>query len=383
VVGDRMRPRTHGPGEEEAGEMAMGSASPTGAAVTEPARPFRFAQLGLNNPHAAGWRDCLERTPGMELVAFCETDPAAAQAARLSAAQQALPVFGDLETLVREARPDAVLITLPNDETAAAMRAAAEAGLHVFAEKPCARSAAELQPAAAAIRRAGVQFGTGYLRRYSPIGAAIKEMVDTGLLGRLVSIEARWIATSVTRRGPSHYVFKRERSGGGMLHWLGCHWLDFMRWTTGSEVTSVAAIMETRSDEPIDVEDVAAVALGYDNGMVGSLHVAYVTDESADQLYFGLRGTLGWVRWERSGPEVELHSAHPAWATAPTRTLRVAGAQNAGYGDGQGQAALRNFVAAARGEAQPVFTVDDALRILEVLDAAQRSSASGERVRLG
>ena len=114
-------------------------------------------------------------------------------------------------------------------------------------------------------------------------------------------------------------------------------------------------------------------ALGPVIGVIGTLVGAY----------FGLRGSLGWARWERSGPEVELHSAHPAWATAPTRTLRVAGAQNAGYGDGQGQAALRNFVAAARGEAQPVFTVDDALRILEVLDAAQRSSASGERVRLG
>jgi predicted dehydrogenase len=363
--------------------MAMGAAAASAAGVSGAARPFRFAQLGLNNPHASGWRDCLERTPGMELVAFCETDPAVLPAARLTDAQRALPVYGDLDALVRAARPDAVLITLPNDETAVAMQRAAEAGLHVFAEKPCARTAAELQPAAAAIRRAGVQFGTGYLRRYSAIGQAIKEMVDTGLLGRLVSIEARWIATSVSRRGPSHYVFQRDRSGGGMLHWLGCHWLDFMRWTTSSEVTSVAAILETRSDEPIDVEDVAAVALGYDNGMVGSLHVAYVTDESADQLYFGLRGTLGWVRWERSGPEVELHSAHPAWATAPTRTLRVSGAQNAGYGDGQGQAALRNFVAAARGEAKPVFSVDDALRILEVLDAAQRSGASGERVRLG
>src|SRR5262245_1764148 len=105
----------------------MGSEPPTRGAPSGETRPFRFAQLGLSNPHAAGWRDCLERTPGMELVAFCETDPAVAQSVHLSEAQRALPVFGDLGRLVREARPDAVLITLPNDETAVAMRAAAEA----------------------------------------------------------------------------------------------------------------------------------------------------------------------------------------------------------------------------------------------------------------
>ena len=68
---------------------------------------------------------------------------------------------------------------------------------------------------------------------------------------------------------------------------------------------------------------------------------------------------------------------------APTRTLRVAGAQHAGYGEGQGPAGLRSVVAAARGEAESVFPIDDPLRVLVVLSAVQRSNATGERVRLG
>jgi predicted dehydrogenase len=341
----------------------------------------RMAQLGVDHPHAAGLRQGLVLDPQVELVAFYDPHPETARAL-LRGPLQDRPFYDDFEALLAAERPEAVLVTLPNDLAPAAIAAAARAGSHVYAEKPSARTAAEFRPAAAAIAHAGVQFTTGYLRRLTPAGVAIKDIVAQGLLGRLVSVEARWITTSVARRNPAHFLFNRQHSGGGMLHWLGSHWIDFMCWSTSSEIQEVAAVMDTLSGEAIDVEDTAALALRFGNGMIGSLHVAYTTDKATDQLFFGLRGTQGWLNWDRSGPEIEVRSTHPAWAGAETRTMRFGADPVEGYAGGVGQTALHRFFASMRDGAPPVFTPRDSLRVLEVLDAAQESARSGRRVTL-
>jgi len=341
----------------------------------------RFALIGVDHPHAAGFRENLLLMPEVEIVALYDPAPDVARG-MVQPALRDRPFYSDLPALLREQRPEAVLIALPNDVTPDAIAYSARAGAHVFAEKPCARTAVEFAPAATAIAQAGVQFCTGYLRRVSPIGEAIRQAAADGLLGRLISVESRWITTSVQVRDPAHFLFNAARSGGGILHWLGCHWLDFIRWATGAEVVEVAAVLDTLSGEEIGVEDTASLALRYDNGMVGALHAAYVTDRATDQLFFGLRGTLGWVVWERSGPECAIHSMHPAWRAAPTRVLRFEPDQTGGYGGAAGILLLRRFIASFREESPPLFTPDDARRVLQVLDAAHESAKSGRHIAL-
>jgi predicted dehydrogenase len=354
-----------------------------------------MAHVGIDHPHARGFLQSLLLVPEIELVALCESDPGPVRAvAEAMPAVGRLPVYRDVGRLLELERPEAVLITLPNDVTPDAVVQAAKAGAHVYAEKPCARTAFEFMPAADAIRQTGVQFMTGYLRRSSPVGLAIKDMVDRGLFGQLISIEARWITTSVgTRdrlgmRDAEHYLFSRRRSGGGILHWLGCHWIDYMRWATSAEVCEVSAIAGMLSAEATGVEHTAALALRYTGGwarpegMIGTLHCSYVTDGARDQLFFGLRGTLGWAYWERDRPEFTAHSAHPDWTAASTRTVRYDPDPVDGYGGAMGIAALRCFLASFRKEAEPLFTADDALRVLQVLDAARESAVSGQRVRV-
>ena len=348
----------------------------------------RFAHIGVSFPHAIGYLESLLLMPEVEIVALHEPDPGAARGL-LPAALQSLPMYDDVADLLARERPEAVTVTLPADVTPQVMIQAAEAGAHLHVEKPCARSAAEFLPAAEAIRKAGVQFATGFTRRFSPVGETIKDLVDRGILGRLVSVESRWIATSVRVRGveetPLHFnvIFSEHRSGGGMLTWLGCHWLDLMRWSTSPEVTEVAAILDKLSGEPITVEDTAVLSLRYSNGMLGTLHCAYVTDRTGEQLYFGLRGTEGWLRWEGGGPELEVRSTHPEWAAAPTRVLRFEEDPIGGYGGGAGIVAQRQFIASFRDGVPPMFTTDDILRVLEVLDAAHESSRTGRRVAIG
>ena len=342
---------------------------------------LRFAHIGVAYPHGMGWIDTLLLMPEVEIVALYDPDTTSA-ASLVPPGLQGVPLYDDFGDLLGKERPEAVVIAQPNDITARFIVQAAEAGVHVLAEKPCARTASELMPAVHAVQKAGVQFSMGYPRRVSPVGRAIKDLVDGGDLGRLMSIEASWVTSSVAVRGADQPMFRAESNGGGILHWLGCHLLDFMRWSTSSEVTEVAAIVDTLGVESVDVEDTAALALRYDNGMIGSLHCSYVMDKMPHHNFFGLRGTDGWVRWEQSGDEIEVRSARPDITAPFTRVIRFERDPLGGYEDGGGSGItlLRRFIASFRDGAPPVVSLEDALRVLEVFDAAHESSRTGRRV---
>ena len=341
--------------------------------------PVRLAHVGVAYPHGDGYIDTFRLMPDIEMTALCDPDPAGARTL-LPPEFQGLAVYDDFDELLRRERPEAVVITQPNDTTARLIARAAEEGVHVFAEKPCARTAAELMPAIEAVRKSGVRFSTGYTRRVSPAGNAIKEIVERGVLGTLMSVEASWVTASVQSRGPDSPMFSAERNGGGILHWLGCHWLDFMRWSTSAEVSEVSAILDTLCGEPIDVEDTAAVSLRFDNGMIGSLHCTYVMDRMPHQLFFGLRGSDGWLRWDYMGGEVEVRSARPDWPGGVTQVLRFETDDIGGYEMGDGVAVLRRFIESIRDDRPAAMSPIDALRILEIIDAAHESSRAGRRV---
>ena len=339
----------------------------------------RIAHIGVNYPHGIGYIESMLLIPDVQIVALYDPDPASS-VTMLPTPLQSLPVYDNLDTLLEEHNPEAVVVTQPNDITPSIIAKAASRGIHVFAEKPCARNAAEFMPAIEAIRTNGVQFSTGYTRRVSPAGMEIKNIVDQGILGRLVSIEASWITTSVQSRGATHPMFSSERNGGGILHWLGCHWLDFMRWSTSAEVKEVASILGTTSKEPIDVEDTAALSMMFDNGMIGTLNCSYVIDRMPHQLLFGLRGTEGWLNWDYMSSKIHLRRAKADWASGLEQTLIFDTDNVGGYEMGDGVAILKRFISSFRENRPPAMSTADVLKVLEIIEAAHQSSDQGQRV---
>lgn len=341
----------------------------------------RFALLGVAQPHAAGYLETLLAMPDVEVVAGYSWEPEIARGT-LPADVANLPLYDDVTALFEREAPDAIVVCLPPKQVPGILIEAAHRGIHMLVEKPCARTAAEFVPAAVAIQNAGVQFATGFLRHFSPVAREMRRIVQEGLLGDLMSADISFLTANVQRRDPTHWFFRREMTGGGILHWLGCHWIDLFNLVTGSEARSVNAMLETRSGETIDVEDVASVSLAYDNGMVASLHCAYVLESGIDQVSIRFAGTKGWMSWDGVGPELRARSSHPGWATAPNRTLRFEPDPAPGYGGAMGMAAMNTFIAAFRDGARPEFTPRHILRVLDVLDAAQRSSREQRQVEV-
>lgn len=341
---------------------------------------LRFAQAGVSAIHAPMYRDTLLLlSDEIELVGFYDPDPEASRA-RIKPDAQDVPFYGSIGELLERARPDAVLVSTYCRDMPDWLLQVAEAGVHVWAEKPVAVHSSQLTPVAEAIERQNLQFSCGYSWRFHPISRLIKETYDAGLLGKPYSIEFRFLTSSVKRRNPEHWMFDPALSGGGILNWLGCHWLDLMRYLTSSEVTTVAAIEANVSGEPVTVEDAAAVALRFANGMIGSLHAGFFTPGDGETA-MGLRGADGWVRWDVDEQHCTIKSVHPAWETAPERTFTIPTATLPGYG-AEGLALLKAFAAAIRGEGSSGYSIHDAIAALRIIEAAHEAARTGQTVSL-
>jgi predicted dehydrogenase len=278
---------------------------------------------------------------------------------------------------------------LPLDEAEGALLTLANAGIHIMAEKPVARTAAGMEAVVSALAPATV-FYAGYCWRLDPIIQQIYSLLEAGILGQIWSIEMHWITSRVGRRegepahrDPQSYLFRSEVSRGGMLQWLGCHFLDLMNHLSQQNVASVMAMTARQTTDEIEVEDTATCLLRFGDGMLGSLHVGYLLP-SGGQMFIGLRGSLGWAHWDAmAGRRFTVYSEHPDWIAAPTRVFDVPRPASATYGGGTGELLLRDFVRCINESGRdPVYTASDALRVLEVLDAAYESAGSGQAVSL-
>jgi predicted dehydrogenase len=343
-------------------------------------KTIRVAIIGVTQPHGQGYIDTLRLLPGVEIVGGFDLDDETRAKAAVALGEEA-PIFDSVETLLDAVQPDAVVITVPPIMTPDIVIAAAQRGIHMVIEKPSARTAAEFLPAVEAVEANGVAVWTGFLRRYSPIGLQIRALIEDGLLGNLVSAEIWHQSRNVRLRGPEHWMFQRDQTGGGMVHWLGVHWIDQMLFFNGGELTELTAMLDTQADE-IDVEDTAAITLRFANRMIGSIACGYVLDGTPDQVSMRLHGDKGWVIWQNDSPEITVHSSDARWRSAPQRTLRFELSPFAGYGGAMGRAHMEDFLAAARGDAPVGSGARDILRILRILDAVQESNRIGCRVRL-
>jgi predicted dehydrogenase len=339
---------------------------------------------GLSHPHSDMYLETLAALDEVEGVVLVDAD----QAARHAVTERLGKVRGsyaDLSTALEHPDVTHVLIALPNDRTPGALVRAIESGKSVFTEKPGARCAADFVPVMAALERRPVPFSIAYLNRWSPPIQYMREVFRAGAIGRLTSVELRMVTTQVQMRDPELWLFKRDVSGGGVLAWLGCHWLDAVRFVTGQEVVRVQAEVGTVGGADIDVEDVATVSFRTSGDAVGSLHAGYLLAvgnpgyrNAGHDIAMVLRGTLGALYYTggRQEAPVLLETVAPGWRGAVRRSVQFTPPASPGYGGLAGLDFFRAFLAAGPGDATPTSAVD-ALRVLEMLDAIYAAATNG------
>jgi predicted dehydrogenase len=343
---------------------------------------LRVAQIGVAAIHAPMYRDSLVYLgEEVEIVGLFDSEPdSEAVRSKIKPDVAHVPFYATVDELLEQAKPDAVMVSGTCRDMPGWLLQAAEAGVHVWVDKPFAVHSEQLLPVKAAIERNNLAFSCGYSWRFDPTSRLIKETYDAGLLGRGFAVEIRFFSGNLLESDLSHWRFDPALSGGGILNWLGCHWVDLMRFWTGTEVSAVTAIEANLSGVLNSVEDAALVSLTFANGMIGSLSIGNLLPSGSENT-FRLFGSQGSVSWAPVEERCTIVSTHREWEAAPRRVFEIPRAKLPGYG-GAGAALLRAFFGAIRGEGPSGFVIDDAITSLRIIEAAHESARTGGVVRL-
>ena len=261
-----------------------------------------------------------------------------------------LPTHATVKELIAAGGIDAAVVAAPTDLHVELVSELAEARLPILCEKPCGLRPDETADAMRAAANAGVLLQIGYWRRFVPELVELRERCEAGELGQLALISCwQWDAEPPA---PSF----RARTGGIVLD-MGVHEFDQIRWLTGQEIGELHAIpAAATSVEPVagDPESVAVVASLSDGAAaIVSLGRSF---PHGDCCWLELMGTDGYER-----------------------SLFMWGEEGVRVFDAALVAQVDAFAAAVRGQPQRGATGRDALRAIEVADRAAQSLTAGVR----
>ena len=200
-----------------------------------------------------------------ELVACCDIKPERAEEA---SREYGIPAYTSYEEMIEKEELDAVHLCLPHYLHSKVAIYAFEKGLHVLTEKPMD---VDLESAQLAVKRAkecGVQFGVIFQCRYNNSARLVKEAVESGRLGKIISARS-----TLTWSRPDDYYSESDwkgtwdKEGGGVVIDQAIHSLDLVRWVVDSEIESISCSMANRGHDAVDVEDSAEGLITFKNGV--------------------------------------------------------------------------------------------------------------------
>jgi myo-inositol 2-dehydrogenase / D-chiro-inositol 1-dehydrogenase len=296
---------------------------------------------------------------GADLVAVCDIDAARAASA---AAGCGAAVHTDWEQMLAAERLDALWICTPPLRHRAPAEAALRAGLHVYLEKPIARTVEDGEAIVRAAAASDAVCAVGYQWHASELVSRARELLAGGPPALLVGRNFGPVA--------GRPWFMDPGQGGGQILERGSHHVDLQRSLAGEvEAVRVSAAGPALSGAPgSQIDDALVMELRFAAGTVGSVHIAwtrdgqpgiYATDVLADNVTLAL----------------ELGSA-------PRLTGMAGGHRVEEEGDDPMDRSIRRFLAAvASGDREAVAcTPQDALRTLRVAAACERALAQGGEV---
>jgi predicted dehydrogenase len=177
--------------------------------------------------------------------------------------------FIEFEEALAGVEFDAVCIGAPTFVHAETVIRAADAGKHIFCEKPLSTTLKEAEQMEKAIKRNNVKFQIGFMRRFDQNFLKAKKIIDQGEIGNPILVKS-------VGRGPGlppQWYCDVKRSNG-LLAEVNSHDFDSLRWLSGSDYEQVYALADNfkcpqYKEEYPDFYDTAAVSLRFKNGVLG------------------------------------------------------------------------------------------------------------------
>ncbi len=339
-------------------------------------RRIRFALVGcgrIAGKHFEAFEQHRERA---ELVAVCDTDRAALEAA---VARTGAPGFASLDALLAGSNADVIVLATPSGLHAAQTVQAAEAGRHVVTEKPMATRWQDGKQMVSACDKAGVELFVVKQNRRNPTIQLLRRAIERRRFGRIymVTVNVFWSR-------PQEYYDSAAWRGtwefdGGAFMNQASHYVDLLDWLVGP-VESVSAFTATLARH-IEVEDTGTAIVRWRTGALGSVNVTMLAHQKNFEGSLTVIGEKGTVRlggvavndiqhWEFAEPDADDALVR----SASYETTSVYGYGHPLYYD--------NVIRALRGEQRPETDGREGLRSLELLIGIYLSARDGRTIGL-
>lgn len=165
---------------------------------------------------------------------------------------------------------------------------AAKAGKHILCEKPLALNSQQAEEMVAACKENNVQLAVNYGNRFHPLITKAKELIDSEVLGKIVSITLHF---NIDFTPSSNFRFQKALSGGGALRDVGTHMIDLLRYF-GGELKLVSGVVDNIIYN-YEVEDFAAGILKFENSGYGMFNVSFNNKKGFNRIeILGHKGAI-------------------------------------------------------------------------------------------
>ena len=181
-----------------------------------------------------------------------------------------LNCYSDYKDLIKNEDLDILFISLPNNHAASATLLGLKKNLHVFCEKPPAKTLSELMPIKEYLEKTDLKLMYGFNHRFHSSVIHAKKIIDSDELGKIVNLKGIYGKSNMISFNQTDWRTDREKSGGGILLDQGIHMLDLMNYFVGGFNNIFSIIQNTFWN--FDVEDNAFVLMQNDDGIIGQLH---------------------------------------------------------------------------------------------------------------
>ena len=282
-----------------------------------------------------------------------------------------LETFTDLNSAL-DHKPEAVIISNPTALHLDVAIPAAKSGCAILMEKPVSHNFDGIDGLKKALWSSESNLVMGFQFRYHPTLRKIVEWIKMGEIGKPLSFICQWGEYLPDWHPWEDYrqsYAAREDLGGGVVRTL-CHPLDYLGWIFG-EASVRWALTGKISPLEIDVEDMAAIHLGFENGVEGCVMLDYFRRPPLHMLE--ISGSEGSIEWKNNtGAARIFRASRDEWETV----LPPEGFER----NDLFLEELRHFIRVARGEENSLCTLEDGIRtqklVQQIYDLA---GPTGER----
>ena len=309
-----------------------------------------------------------DRLPSAELAYCCDLDEA-----NLAKARELYPstiVTDRYEDLLADDDLDAIVVATSVPTHYPLGKKALEAGKHTFIEKPIALKAADAQDLLTTADDYGVKLMVGHLLEYHPAVRKLKELVDDGSLGKVFYVYANRLNLG------------KVRTDENALWSFAPHDISVLNFLIGEEPEEVSARGECYLQD--GVEDVVFGYIKYPSGVVGHLHVSWLDPHKSRKIT--VVGSEKMVVFDDMEVDRKVTIYDKGATTTRTKfdtygefvTLHFGDIHIPRIGNEEPlRVEAQHFVDSIRNDTQPLSDGRDALNVVRVLDAMERSLRGG------